>query len=74
MTTLLTIGPIHTLTEDAIYALPARKVTVISSAVLEVSNDSTTGFASVATTTTGAELVSSFVRCTTANAVVSLKV
>jgi len=44
-TTLLTIGPMHTLVEDVVYALPARAcvgMVVPIEAVLEVSNDGTT--------------------------------
>lgn len=69
----LTIGPIHTLVEDAVYALPARKVMVHASAAVEVSNDSTTGFVALSSSTTGVETSAAFVRCTTANALVTVK-
>lgn len=73
-TEFLTIGPIHTLTQNVVYGMPARKVSIISSAILEFSNLIGSGFSALAASTTGVETHSLFVRSTTGNATVSLKV
>ena len=73
-TEVLTIGPVHVLTEDAIYALPTRACRVIASDVCEVSFDSaTTGFAALAASTTGFDNAFAFIRCTTTTAQISCK-
>lgn len=64
---------LNTLVQNTVYAVPGRRVIIHSNAVLEGSNDSTTGFVSLLTTTTGAEVAAAFVRCTTAAAVVNVK-
>lgn len=72
--TLLTIGPVHDLVEDTVYALPARATLITAGAVLELSLQSTTGFTSVAATTTGVSSYGwAFARCTTAATKVSLR-
>jgi hypothetical protein len=71
-TTLLTIGPVHVLAEDIIYAMPARSVFLQSDEVLELSLDGTV-FVADTTTTTGMQTSAVFVRCTTADAQVVCK-
>lgn len=73
MTLSILIGPTHTLTQNIAYALPARQVRIISSAVLQASVDGSS-YADVAATTTGTDLTSVFVKCTTGNAVVVCRV
>lgn len=69
MPTLLTIGPVHALTQNEIYAMPARAVYVQAEEVVQFSmTTTTTDFANVAASTTGALIsVLPFVRSTTAN-------
>ena len=65
-TQALTIGPVHNLLQNVIYALPARNVRVQSTTAVEVSlSTTTTAFAVLANSTTGAETSAAFVRCTT---------
>lgn len=75
--TLLTIGPVHTLVVDVVYALPARRVKVhVQSAtgVVETSNDGTT-FVTPMTQTNGEfETAAAFIRFTTAGGTVKLGV
>jgi len=73
MTTSLLIGPTHTLTQSVVYALPARQVRMLSSAVLEVSVDNSS-FTAVAATTTGTDVTAGWTRCTTGAAVVVCRV
>lgn len=69
MTESILIGPAITLTQNVVYAAPARQVRIISSRVLETSVDNST-FAAVTATTTGTDLTSVFVKCTTGSAIV----
>ena len=73
MTEVLTIGPTHTLTQSIVYAMPARQVRVLSSAVLLVSVDNST-FTDLAATTTGTDVTAGWTKCTTAAAVVICRV
>lgn len=70
----LLIGPINSIAQTTAYAMPARSVTVFSDQVLEVSNTTaTTGWTRLTTTTTGVQCAATFLRCTTAAALVTLK-
>lgn len=72
--TLLTMGPVHTLTEDEIYALPGRKCMILSDSALEIALLEAGPFtALVGANTTGIETVAAFVRCTGSDAVVIVK-
>lgn len=73
MTSSILIGPTHTLTQNTAYALPARQVRVMSTAVLQVSIDGSS-YADVAATTTGTDVTAVFAKCTTGNAVVVCRV
>jgi hypothetical protein len=64
--TVLSAGPLQSLVQNEVYALPAGRVMIRSAAALETSFQDTTGFTALTTTTTGVELVAAFVRCTTA--------
>lgn len=66
VTTQVTIGPVFSLTQDVAYALPARQVSVLALAAIEVSVDGST-WVTVATSTGGASIVGAFVRCHTGN-------
>lgn len=72
MTTLL-IGPANTLTQDVVYALPARLVHLTSDAALEVSATEGGGFAALSNATTGTFVSTGFVKCTTGSATVRVK-
>jgi hypothetical protein len=73
--TTLTIGPEHTLTQDVVYALPARLVFVKSSAAIEVADTSGGSFAALTgANTTGINCAGGFVRCTTASPTIRCKV
>jgi hypothetical protein len=70
---VLTIGPVHTITQNIAYALPARNVRIQSGAAVQVSLDSTTGFTALSASTTGVETSMPFVKCTTANTTIICK-
>lgn len=73
-TEALTIGPVHSLVQNQIYALPARRVLLYSDTVVEVSNTiGTTGFTTVAASTTGVQTSAAFIRCTSGVALVTVK-
>jgi hypothetical protein len=73
MTTMLLIGPTTTLTQNIVYAMPARQVRVLSSTMLQVSVDNST-FTDVSATTTGTDVTAGWVKCTTAGPVVLCRV
>jgi len=68
--TTLTLGPVHSLTQNVIYALPARKSLLFSNAALQTDNDDAFGTASSISANTSTEVASGFVRCTTGTALV----
>lgn len=72
MTEMLSAGYTHTLTQNVVYALPAKVVFLRSSAALEVSVDNST-WVLLASSTTGTQAVSPYVRCTTGTAILALK-
>lgn len=72
MNTLL-IGPANALVQNTVYALPARQVNLMSSAVIQTSLDNLT-FADVAASTTGTAVTALFVKCTTGAAICVVKV
>lgn len=75
ITTLLLIGPVQTLAQNVVYALPARKVRVQSDVAVEVSNTTNSGFVTLTgANTVGVETSAQFIRSTTGDAVVSVKV
>lgn len=63
-TTAVLIGPVQTLTQNVVYALPARQVRVMSSIAVDISLDGS-AWAALANSTTGADCTAAFVRCTT---------
>lgn len=71
-TELLSPGRPHTIAQNVVHALPSMAVHLQSSAVVETSLDGST-WAAVSASTTGVTLAALFVRCTTANAIVSIK-
>lgn len=73
-TELLTIGPPTTLTQNVVYALPARSVTVHSNAALQVSNVVAFTTSQAITANTPTKITGGFVRCTASDAIVTLKV
>jgi len=75
VTNQLDPGPPYALTQNTIYALPASRVYLISSDLLQFSNTTvTTAFVNNSNSTTGMEAASQFVRCTAVTTcVVSIK-
>lgn len=71
MTTLLSIGPVQDITQNIVYALPAKAVWLQSLAVVETAVDTT--FTTLAASTTGVITSAVFVRCTTGNTKIVLK-
>lgn len=65
------VGVPTTITQNVVYAMPARACVVTSSVALEISMDGSTFVAMAVSATNAAPIVAApFVRCTTANAVV----
>lgn len=71
---LLTIGPAHAITQNSIYALPARTVRVHALAAVEISVDGSTWDALTGAEGVGAEAGSCFLRCPGGNTTVTLHV
>lgn len=70
----LLIGPPNDLTQNVVYALPARMVFLTSSAALEICSGTVGGsFAALSGGTTGTNVSAGFVKCTTGSAVVRCK-
>jgi hypothetical protein len=69
----LTAGSTYTMTQNVVYGIPSRVVFIHSSAVLQTSLDNSS-YSDLAATTTGTQLVDPFVKCTTGNAIVAVKV
>ena len=77
-TTLLSIGPILSIAQNVVYALPAVKVTLSTTAptpTIEYSNSSTMIPAIPVTLTTSgtSEAISGFIRCTSGNIDITIK-
>jgi hypothetical protein len=74
-TEVLSIGPVHQLVQNQVYALPARAVTISSSAALDVSNNFAFTTNGTVAANTPTKAVAGFVRCTAStNALAVLKV
>jgi hypothetical protein len=71
--TALTIGPVHTITQNVSYATPVRRTFVKTSAAVDISLDETTWVALTGANTLGVECPGAFIRCTTGNALVQFK-
>ena len=71
-TRLLTIGPVHTLTQNVTYVAPVRlcRCYVQAGAAMEQSNDNTTWDAVTLDDDEGFDVASSFIRTTAATALV----
>jgi len=66
MVEILSAGPTYLMIQNQIYALPARPCRVQATAAVEVSQTTaTTGFATLASATTGVECFAKFIRNTT---------
>ena len=70
---VLTIGPRHTLTQNVVYALPARAVYVFADTACQVSHDSSFTSSQAISANTPTVGAGAFIRCTTGAAVVSCK-
>lgn len=70
--TLLSLGMIHTLTQNVVYALPAVICKVRSNGAIEGSQDGT-NFVAITLTNNEAELACAFIRTTAATALVTVK-
>lgn len=60
--TLLTIGPVHTILRDVVYALPARTCRLQANGVIQISMDGTTFADLTGSNTLGAETNAPFAR------------
>lgn len=70
---VLATGSPQSLYQNVVYILPCRLVMLHSKDTVEVSNNSTTGFISLTSSTTGQETSATYIRCTTADTIVTLK-
>lgn len=73
MPSTLLVGPANHLTEDVVYALPARLVYLTSNVALQISNTAGGGFGALANSTSGTYVSGGFVQCSTAAAIVYCK-
>jgi hypothetical protein len=71
--TQIRLGPVETLVQNQVYALPARQARLMSSLAVDVSLDNST-WSALANATTGADVTAAFVRCTTGAALLVCKV
>lgn len=70
----LLIGPELTLTQNVVYALPARLVFVKSVSAIESADTSGGSFSALTgANTTGVNCAGGFVRCTTGNTIIRCK-
>ena len=72
-TQLLSLGVPWVLTQNVVYALPAKVVLVTSSLAVETSSDGTTWAALTGANTVGANSGAAFIRCTTGAPTVTCK-
>jgi len=70
---ILSAGPVVTIVQNQVYALPAVEAFIVSDTVLQFSLQTGAGFADVAASTTGMTSSYPYCKCTTANARVSVK-
>lgn len=70
-TNSLTIGPVHTITQNVSMAMPARRCIIRSDGALETSTDES-AWAAVTLTNNQAEIGAPFIRTTAATAKVRL--
>ncbi len=70
MPTLLTRGPIHTIIQNAVYALPANASYIFTNTALEISNVEAFTTSQAVSINSPVVAAGGFVRCTTSNAVV----
>ena len=71
---LLTLGPLHALVQNQVYALPGRASYIFSDAALQISNDSAFGASQAVTANTPTVAAGSYVRCAVSAANVKLAV
>lgn len=64
---------IESISQNVVYALPARAIVIFSEAQLEISNHTNSGWQAIAGTTTGVTVSGGYVRCTTGDTVISCK-
>ena len=69
----LMIGPAQDMTQNVVYALPARQVRLMAVDVIQVSVDGS-AYSDVAASTTGTDVTAVFTKCTTGNTVVVCRV
>ena len=70
----LSAGPVHSILQNLVYALPPRTVLVTSSVAVETSLDGTVWTALTGANTVGANSSAPFLRCPTANATITCKI
>lgn len=72
MRSSLTIGPLHTLVQNEVYALPSKLVHVFSSVALQASNDPAFVASVAVAANTTVPVAAAFIRCATGAAIVRL--
>ena len=70
---VLSIGYPIALTQNQVYAVPARLVHIFASAVVEISNDGVAFVAATGANTVGIFCSAGFLRCTGTTGIVTLK-
>lgn len=73
VTTLVSLGTPFSMTQNVVYALPARAVRIQSTAVVQISPDGSTWDNLTNSETVGADAASAFVRCAGGNCVAVFK-
>ncbi len=71
-TEVLTIGPIQTLVQNTVYAMPGRACALFSSLALEGSNNTDFVLKQTIAALTNVETAAAYIRCTTGAALVRL--
>lgn len=71
-TEVLTIGPIQTLVQNTVYAMPGRGTFLFSNVALEGSNTSDFALKQTIAALTSVETAAAYIRCTTGAAIVRL--
>lgn len=73
MITALSAGPVYTIEQDVVYAMPVRASTVLSDTALEIANDEAFTSPAAVAADTPTKVSGLFVRCTTGDALVNFK-
>ena len=72
-TEILSAGPLYTVTQNQIYALPPKRVMIFSSLAAQVSNDIAFGASQAVTANTPLETSAAYFRCTAGASLVTVR-